>query len=33
VAEDFRSEHLVDFLSCDLERSDCRFEVTLVQPK
>jgi len=33
VAEDFRSEHFVDFFNCDFEVSDCSYDVTLVQPK
>jgi hypothetical protein len=33
VAEDFRTEHTVDFFNCDFDRSDCTFDVTLVQPK
>ena len=33
VAEDFRSDHFVGFLTCDFEVSDCDYDVTLVQPK
>ena len=33
VAEDFRSDHFVDFFNCDFEVSDCSYDVTLVQPK
>ena len=33
VAEDFRTDHSVDFFDCDFEVSDCTYDVTLVQPK
>jgi hypothetical protein len=33
VAEDFRTDHVVDFFDCDFEVSDCSYDVTLVQPK
>lgn len=33
VAEDFRTDHFVDFFDCDFEVSDCGYDVTLVQPK
>jgi hypothetical protein len=33
VAEDFRTEHTVEFFSCDTTQSRCVFDVTLVQPK
>ena len=33
VADDFRSDHSVQFFDCDFEVSDCDFDVTLVQPK
>jgi hypothetical protein len=33
VADDFRTEHTVEFFNCDFSRSRCIFDVTLVQPK
>jgi hypothetical protein len=33
VAEDFRTEHTVEFFNCDFSQSRCVFDVTLVQPK
>lgn len=33
VAQDFRTEHTVEFFNCDFTQSRCTFDVTLVQPK
>ena len=33
VADDFRTEHVVEFINCDFSQSRCAFDVTLVQPK
>jgi hypothetical protein len=33
VAEDFRTEHTVQFVNCDFNESRCSYDVTLVQPK